>query len=256
VKPIYVHGVGIWTPGYDRPLAWCEQEADPNVLKPTAALLEGNLRRRATPLSRMGVEVFDQAVTHAKRDPASIQTVWATAHGEHTPAIKLLEMMQLGEGKLSPTQFHNSVHNTSGGYASIATGNVAASTTLTGGRELVASALLEAWCLAEFSGHDVALILADEALLSPFERPGACVPLALSLLLSEQPEGSLCVLENLRRDRVSPVQTYERFGELYISSALPLLEHVVDGRSGNVSLQLAGDDSPLVWCVDLKSTRT
>ena len=256
MKPAYVRGIGLWTPGYDHPLAWCQQKADPAVDKPVAALLEGPLRRRATPLTRMAVEVLQQATTHADCDPGSIPTVWATAHGEHTPAIKLLEMMRRGEGKLSPTHFHNSVHNTAGGYASIATRNVAPSTTLTGGGELVASALLEASCLLESSGRDVALVLADEALQPPFDRADARTPLAIALLLSQQPEHALGVLTRLRRASIAPVPDLERFGRLYVSAALPLLEQIVRGQSGNIALELASVNQGPVWCVDFELAGT
>ena len=256
MKPVYVRGVGLWTPGYDRPLAWCQQKPDPAVEKPAAALLEGPLRRRATPLTRMAVEVLEQATRQADCNPGSIPTVWATAHGEHTPAIKLLAMMQRGEGKLSPTHFHNSVHNTAGGYASIATGNVAPSSTLTGGSELVASALLETWCLLESSGCDVALVLADEALQPPFERVDADTPLAIALLLSSQPERALAVLTQLRRATIAAVPDHERFGRLYVSAALPLLEQIVRGQSGSIALELASGDQGPVWCVDLQLVAT
>jgi hypothetical protein len=252
MNPVYVRGLGLWTPGYDRPLAWCQQKLDPAALKPAAALLEGPLRRRATPLTRMAVEAFQQATSHADRDPATVPTVWATAHGEHSPAIKLLEMMQRGAGKLSPTHFHNSVHNTAGGYASIATGNVAPSTTLTGGSEIVASALLEVWCLIESAGHDVALVLADEALQSPFDRADARTPLAVALLLSQQPEHALGVLTELRRATIAPVPEHEHFGHLHVSAALPLLEHIVRGQPGIVPLEHASGGPGPVWCVDLR----
>ena len=252
MKPVYVCGIGLWTPGYDRPWAWCQQKVDPTVEKPEAAFLEGPLRRRATPLTRMAVDVLHQAVIHADRDLASIQTVWATAHGEHTPAIKLLEMMHRGEGKLSPTHFHNSVHNTASGYASIAWGNVAPSTTLTGGSELVASALLEAWCLLESSGRDVALVLADEPLQPPFERADAHTPLAIALLLSQQPRRALAVLTELRRAAIAPVPDHERFGPLHVSAALPLLERIVRGQPGSVALELASEGPRPVCCVDLQ----
>jgi len=255
MKPVYVHGVGLWTPGYDRPLAWCEQKADPSALKPAAEFLEGPLRRRATPLTRMAVDVFKQATTHANRDPSLISTVWATAHGEHTPAIKLLEMMQRMEGKVSPTQFHNSVHNTASGYASIATGNIAPSTTLTGGLELVAAALLEAWCLVESSNRDVALILADEPLQPPFERDDTRTPLAIALVLSRQSDRALSVLTELRRETMAPVPDHERFGHLHVSAALPLLEHIVRGQSGSIALQLASEGTAPVWCVDFQRAR-
>ena len=256
MNPVYVRGVGLWSPGFDGPLAWCQQKADASIEKPPASLLEGPLRRRATPLTRMAVEVFDQATRHAQVDPACIATVWATAYGEHTPAIKLLQMMQRGEGKLSPTHFHNSVHNTAGGYASIATGNVAPSTTLTGGGELVASGLLEAWCLVESSDQEVALIFADEPLQPPFDRDDIRSPLALSLLLSPWPERSLCALSGLGRAEIAPVPDSERFGHLHVSAALPLLEQIVEGRPGPIALALATGEPGPIRCVDLQITRS
>lgn len=262
MKPVFVRGLGLWTPGYDRPKAWCDQKADPSLEKPDAALLEGPLRRRATPLTRMAVEVFQQAAEHAERGPTpkptpipktnTVSSVWATAYGEHTPAIKLLEMMQRGEGKLSPTHFHNSVHNTASGYASIATGNVAPSTTLTGGVELVASALFEACCLLESSGRDVALVVADEALQAPFDRADTRTPLAIAFLLSPRSERALGVLTKLRRASVAGVPCDGPFGNLHISAALPLLEQIVRGEPGTVALELATPKAGPVWCVDLE----
>jgi hypothetical protein len=200
----------------------------------------------------MAVEVLQQAAAHARADLASIPTVWATAHGEHTPAIKLLQMMRRGEGKLSPTQFHNSVHNTAGGYASIAAENVSPSTTLTGGRELVASALLEAWCLVEASGSDVALVLADEVLQPPFDQSDIRMPLAIAMLLSQQPRDALAVLTDLRRAPIAGVPDRDPFGHLYVSGALPLLEQIVRRQPGCVALELACEDDEPVWCVDLQ----
>jgi len=200
----------------------------------------------------MAVEALEQATTHASRDPASIRTVWATAHGEHSPAIKLLEMMHRGEGKLSPALFHNSVHNTASGYASIATQNVQASTTLTGGRELVATALLEARCLLESSAGEVAVVLADEPLQPPFERPDARTPLAIALLLSRDPECALAVLAEMERVMFSPVPAHQRFGRLHVSAVLPLLERIVLRQPGRVALELDSDGGASIWCVDLE----
>jgi hypothetical protein len=255
VKPIYVCGVGLWTTGYATAQDWCENVLDEAVAKPAAALLEGPLKRRATPLTRMSVEVFQQAAEQAGRQPSTLQTVWANAHGEHTPAIKLLGMMHVGEGKLSPTQFHNSVHNTAGGYASIATTNPSASTTVSGGRELVASALIEAWCLLEASQRDVALVLADEPLLPPFDFGEVQLPLALALLLSPEPAGALATLTDIRRDTLARGVSHPRYPNLFVSAGLRLIEQIVTQQSGTVPLELedAVDENQAAWCVDLES---
>ena len=105
MKPVYVRGLGFWTPGYASPEAWCRGEFDPSVDAPEVALLSGPLRRRATGLTRVAVEVLHQATRTAGCDVTTVPIVWATAHGEHTTAIKILGMMRSGEGKLSPTHF-------------------------------------------------------------------------------------------------------------------------------------------------------
>jgi len=199
----------------------------------------------------MGVEVLEQATIGSGCDPENVQSVWATANGEHSVAIKILGMMRRGEGKLSPTHFHNSVHNTSSGYASIATGNCASSTTLTGGGELVASAFLEALCRLE-TDRNVVIVLADEPLQPPFERGGKSSPLALGFYLSCESAGAMAQVSGLRREEVSPVRQSDRFGRLDVSAALPLLEGIVLGRPGTIPLELEADDSGPVWCLDLE----
>lgn len=200
----------------------------------------------------MSIEVMQQAVAMGQADLATIPSVWATAHGEHSAAISLLAMMQRGEGKLSPTKFHNSVHNASSGYASIASGNCALSTTLTGGAELVASALTEAICLMESLDRSVVLVLADEPLLPPFERADATTGLALAFLLSPRTEGAFAVLGDLRRESLPPLEHDDLFGRLHVSAALPLIERIVNGSSGTLALDFESDAHQAVWCLDLK----
>ena len=253
MNPVFVRGVGLWTPGFGDAHAWCAQEHDAEVTRPSASILEGALRRRATALTRMGVEALQQAAAMSGANLGEIGSIWATAHGEHATAIALLRMMHRGQGKLSPTHFHNSVHNTASGYASIAAENKLPSTTLTGGAELVASTLLEAATWLNAFDRDVAVVLADEPLMAPFEHADTEVPLALSLLLSPREEGAIARLGDVRRDRVAPVKLHDRFGRLHVAAALPLVERIVTGEPGTVGLELEepGPRPGPGWCVDL-----
>jgi hypothetical protein len=252
MKPVYVRGLGFWTPGYANPEAWCRGESDPSVDAPEAALLSGPLRRRATGLTRVAVEVLHQAIQTSGCDATTVPIVWATAHGEHTTAIKILGMMRSGEGKLSPTHFHNSVHNTASGYASIALRNYSPSTTITGGVEVVASSFLEAACHLDAGAEDVVLVLADEPLQSPFDCSEGAAPLALAFCLSSRSEGAAAVLTDFRRDAVAPVKHREQFGPLYVGGGLPLLERVVLRRPGTVALEVVSERSGPIHCVDLE----
>lgn len=252
MKPAYVTGVGLWTPGHASAESWCRGEFDPSVEAPPVALLSGPLRRRATGLTRIAVEVFHQATSRAGCDRDTIPSVWATSNGEHTTAIKILGMMRRGEGKLSPTHFHNSVHNTAGGYASIALGNHSPSTTITGGVEVVASSFLEAACHLEAAAEDVVVVLADEPLQSPFDCSEGAALLALAFCLSSRSEGAGAVLTDFRRDTVAPVKHRERFGPLYVGGGLPLLERIVLRRPGTVALEVVSECSGPIQCVDLE----
>ena len=136
MNEVYVRSVGLWSPGYPNPESWVHSKPELECDAPEVSRLRGSLRRRATSQTRAAIEVFDQVVSSAGWDGSEVFTLWATAHGEHATSIAMFEAMARGEGKLSPTQFHNSVHNAAGGYASIAEKNTAASTTLTGGGDV------------------------------------------------------------------------------------------------------------------------
>lgn len=93
MKPAYVRGVGVWTPGYAGAAAWCRGEPDPEQTAPEAPLLAGPMRRRASPISRAAIEALGQAAREARCDLATLPSVWATAHGEHENAVAILAMM-------------------------------------------------------------------------------------------------------------------------------------------------------------------
>jgi len=254
MNPVFVRGLGLWTPGFPSPEAWCFAGQDPGVTKPTAGLLKGPLKRRSSLVTRMAVEVYTQAATQAGCGSSSVPTVWATAHGEHSTALNLLEMMNEGDGKVSPAKFHSSVHNTPGGYASIASGNVAQSTTLTGGSELVSAALIEAVCLVESLKTDVIVIFSDEALKPPFDISGSELPLAIAFCLGREPAGDLPQI-SCQQDNGSGLPADEKFGTLHVSAAIPLLERVTRRIPGRVAIEFEENGTELVWTVQLEPLR-
>ncbi|MEE3327825.1 MAG: beta-ketoacyl synthase chain length factor [Myxococcota bacterium] len=243
-------GLGLWTPGFGSADAWCGGKPDPEITKPDATLLKGALKRRSSELTQIAVEVYNQATLQAGRSPSSIPSVWATAHGEHSTALRLLGMMHEGEGKVSPTSFHNSVHNTPGGYASISTSNILPSTTLTGGSEIVSAAIIEAICMAESLEQDTVVVLADEALKEPFDLPGAHTPLGVGLCFGHSPENALAEIFDFRHDAL-PLKPDPHFGRLHVSAVLPLLERIVHHHSGRVALELEGEKPRQVLSVDV-----
>src|SRR5207302_7783504 len=160
MKPAWVAGVGLWTPGHANAAAWASGTPDSAVTDPPAALLPARLGRRSSLLTRMAAEVLQQA---AGGTPANtVPTVYATAYGESQTLGAILDSV-FTDGTCSPARLHNSVHNTAGGLLSIATTNRAFSTTLSAGADTVAMAVLECFGVLQQRGGEVIAVIADEA---------------------------------------------------------------------------------------------
>ena len=252
MNPVYLKGFGFWTIGYPEIESWMQKMADPEATQPLAKILEGSLRRRAAPLTRMSVEVMQQAVQMAGCEISCMPSVWGTAHGEHSTAIGLLGMMHRGSGKLSPTKFHNSVHNTPSGYASISTQNQMQSTTITGGAEIVVSVLCEAIAMVADLETDVAVTLADEPLMSPFHNESCTTPLGISFVLSPSENRAIAALGSIDRHKLQPMSMSPHFGRLHVSAALPLIEAAYRGSSGIIPVQFQESPSDETWCIELQ----
>ena len=125
---VFVRSVSVWGPGLQgwaasQPILRGAQdyvagEASP----PLPTLLSATERRRTGPVARLALSVAQQASEMAGIAPGAIPSVFATANGDGAVVHSILEALAAGE-PVSPTQFHNSVHNTAAGYWSIATGS-------------------------------------------------------------------------------------------------------------------------------------
>ncbi|MHB1304520.1 MAG: beta-ketoacyl synthase chain length factor [Acidiphilium sp.] len=187
---VHVEGVGLCGPGLD---GWAESR---HVLAgtrtyvpaptrvPPSALLPANERRRAVRTVRIALAVGADAFAAAGRDPAETATVFASSGGDGETIQEIQSVLASPEPALSPTRFHNSVHNAPAGYWSIATSSQAASSSLCCHDDSFAAGLLEAAVQATTARHAVALIAYDVQYPAPLGdvRPiGAAFAVALVL---------------------------------------------------------------------------
>lgn len=188
-----VRGVGAWSPcfadwaGMKTGFATGNWSQDIS-LKPE--MIPPRERRRAPQTVKMAVEVMGQACEMAGIRPAEPAVVFASAMGDmqitHAMCSTLADQPEL----VSPTRFHNSVHNAAVGYWSIATGSHQPSTAVAGHNHSGGLGLLEACvqCLQE--NTPVLYVCLEGAAPETLHviRPSDH-PLALALLLS--PRGLL-----------------------------------------------------------------
>ena len=146
----WIEGIGLLGPGLDgwpQALAVLRGEAGwahaPAAL-PAPELLPAAERRRASRIVKATLAAGLQACRQAGRDPASLPGVFASSGGDGHNCHAICELLAGEDRQVSPTRFHNSVHNAAAGYWSIATGATPASQTLSAHDASFATGLLEA----------------------------------------------------------------------------------------------------------------
>lgn len=186
-----VRGVGLWTPNHPSFADWIAagmpgdfQARTNDWQKPPAELLHPRLRRRTSTLTRAAVTALEAALAGSGVAVSDVRLVLVSSFGEIETTVELLAQLAEPGGPVSPTKFHNSVHNTATGYMSIASGNNRESTALAGGPHNLEIGLLETLAGLCESGGDAVLIFAEELLPHPFEREEADPSFAVALHLA------------------------------------------------------------------------
>lgn len=190
----WIEGVGIIAPGLSGwPDACAVLRGDvpwasaPTAL-PTPALLPAAERRRASRIVKATLAAGLQACQQAGRAAASLPCVFASSGGDGHNCHALCELLAGEDRQVSPTRFHNSVHNAACGYWSIATGATAAAQVLSAHDASFAAGLIEAMTQVAASGLPLLLVAGDSEYPEPLhaKRPIFDTS-ALALVLAPAP---------------------------------------------------------------------
>lgn len=248
MKAIYVHGWGLFTPGFSSLEAWLAGTPDEAVTIPPAAILPPTLRRRATSLTCLVATAAAAAAAQAEEDLSRIPLILGSTVGENA-ALAILNELEVGDGMPSPTRFHNSVHNGPIAYVSIATGNHGFSTAIAAGRETPAAALVEAQGLLFEQGGALVVVLADEPPKAPFGPARPYPPLAVALCLSASPSPlTRATLHGPVRRPSGAAIVRAPYCDHPAAGALALAAAIASGRLGEVPL---GPEGPRGWVVEV-----
>jgi len=111
---------------------------------PVPAMLPAAERRRASRTVRLALAVAAEAVTGAGANPRELPTIFSSSGGDGDNCHEICRALASSDRQLSPTRFHNSVHNAACGYWSIAYGCAEASIALCAHDASFGAGLLEA----------------------------------------------------------------------------------------------------------------
>jgi hypothetical protein len=206
------------------------------------------LRRRASQAIQLAFSAADGACRRAERSPAELPVVFASVGGEIQVTDVLCVELAKPDGMISPTAFHNAVHNTAAGYWSIAHGVTASATAMAAGRDTLAMALLESWCELEASGGEMLLVCYDESWPNYLAAPLGCGAFAAALVLAAGPAaGSMARLGRPHPARTAPAGTWSRaVAEVPVMAAIPLLTAAGSGTAA-LAIPLSTD-----WSIALE----
>jgi hypothetical protein len=169
-----IQGVSVWGPGLlgwaaSQPvLAGIQDYVGGDIAPPVPTLLSATERRRTGQAARLALTVAQQASEMAGIAPGAIASLFATSNGDGAVVHAILEALAADQ-PVSPTQFHNSVHNTAAGYWSIATGSQQATTCLACHDATAAAALLKAMAEVHTECTPLLLCIFDAPLPAPFD---------------------------------------------------------------------------------------
>jgi Beta-ketoacyl synthase, N-terminal domain len=217
--------------------------AEASTMVPVPALLPPNERRRSGLAVKVALAVGAAALAQSARDASTLATVFTSSSADGDTCHAICEQLAGSERLISPTRFHNSVHNAASGYWSIATRCMAPSTSLCGYDASFGAGLLEA-CTTLLARRAPVLLIAYDApypepllakrpvydsfgvalLLSPQAGTGAIAHLGLTLVDDAPATLADARLESLRR-------------AIPAARSLPVLQLLARGEPGTAVLE-------------------
>lgn len=202
---VFIEGVGLVGPGLQ---GWEASRAllagtATYVPAPTAVaaseLLPAAERRRISVPVKLALAAGSEALRNAARDPAATASVFTSSQGDGDNLHLICESLASPQREISPTRFHNSVHNAPAGYWSIATRCRKASTSLCGHDASFAVGLLDAAVQVAVDDEPVVLIAYDHPHPEPLHAIRTIgASLGMALVLTPQATGRTLAVLDLR----------------------------------------------------------
>jgi hypothetical protein len=240
----YLEGIGVLGPGLanwpatavvlNGQAPWHPER----TIVPMPQWLPAAERRRTNTVVKLALAVGREAVDAAAADAAHLLTVFTSSGADGRNCHEICEALASEERELSPTRFHNSVHNAPAGYWGIATGAMQASNVVCAYDASFAAGLLDALMQVVVEQKKVLLISYDAQYPPPLhdKRP---LPDAFGVALLLSPTRGAGALAQLSAQLSDDPQT--RLAESPLESmraaipaarVLPLLQILARGQRG------------------------
>jgi hypothetical protein len=223
---------------------------------PALTCLPSAERRRSGVPVRIAITAGLEAVAGAGRDAAMLPAIFTSSGGDGQNLHEICTALAQGERQLSPTRFHNSVHNAPSGYWGIATGATPASNALCAYDASFGAGLLEALTQMHVEQRAVLLVAYDAQYPEPLYRTRP-IPDGFAVALVLAPARNNAALARLEvrlgdapADTLGDARLEALRGAIPAARSLPLLVQLAQRRSGTVTLDYL---SPRTLSVEMQT---
>ncbi len=255
---IHIEGISLFGPGLN---GWEQSRhvlagTAPLVLAPVALPMAEKLppaeRRRAGLSIKLSMAAGLEAAKNAGADPATLANIFSSTGGDCENCHNLLTALASNDRVVSPTRFHNSVHNAPAGYWSIATSCMEASTSLCAYDGTFGAALIETAAQIHASGQPCLMVAFDSAYPEPLYalRP-IPYPFGIAMVIGLNKTKSTKASLKIALTEADAQPMHESEFETLRSSiptarALPLMQYLARGQSGSVVIEYLNKPNLLV----------
>lgn len=160
-------GIASWTAAREMLAGRAPYVAAPTVL-PVPQALPPTERRRAGKSVRIALSAGIDAAADAGREPRDFAAIFCASTGDGETLHAICEALASDDREISPTRFHNSVHNAPSGYWGIATGAMHAADSIAAYDGTFAAGVLEGVARIITAPPTPVLVIAYDA---PYPEP-------------------------------------------------------------------------------------
>jgi hypothetical protein len=250
----WISGIGLLAPGLP---GWAASQPvlsgaapweDRPVALPPPAMLPPTERRRTSTVVRLALAAAAEAAAASALPPAVLDTVFASSNGDGAVVAAILEALADPQGSVSPTQFHNSVHNAAAGYWGIGAGSQRPSVSLGCHDDTLPLGLLQAAAGVATRRRPILFCAYDAPLPAPLSAARATgAVFAMALVLLPAPDSTALASLDLRFGAPLPPGAPEPGPAIDnpIARGLPLLRALARRRAASTAFALADGGSLL-----------
>lgn len=209
---------------------------------PVTQLLPPNERRRAPLQVLVGLAAAEAALARTTIAVDGTPSVFASSDADMSIMHRICTALAEPARMVSPTDFHNSVHNAPAGYWGIAAHATRSATTLSAYDATAIAGLRECLALVDDGEAAVLLVLCDVPPPAPLlEKRPMHAPCAIALMLTRSAVGAGAARLSIDDCDTESVMTHPRLERLRLGNpaarVLPVLAMVAKRESGIVGLR-------------------